>query len=59
MKHSQRPTEMLLRQLSALRSAAKHRNNETNQRHFCHLPMFREAFVRDIILIRNELKNRR
>lgn len=55
MQHSDRPTDMLLRQLAANRSAARYRNKETGLRHFCHEPIFRQHFVTDIVLLRREI----
>lgn len=59
MRHSERPTDMLMRQLAANRSAARYRNLETGQRHHGHLPVFRPHFVNDIILLRRELRARK
>lgn len=56
MPHHERPTDMLLRQMQANRNAARYRNDY--KRHFCHLPIFRSAFIRDILAIRNELRCR-
>lgn len=58
MRHKDRPTDMLLRQQQANRNAARYRNPETGQRHFCHLPLFRWAFVIDMLLIRETLRSR-
>lgn len=52
MKHADRPTEMLVRQMQANRIAAR------NRKHFCHLPRFRSAFVKDILAIRKVLRER-
>ncbi len=59
MKHSERPTDMLLRQLAANRSAARYRNPETGLRHHGHLPTFRPHFVNDIILLKREIRARK
>jgi hypothetical protein len=59
MRHAERPTEMLLEQQDANRKAARYRNPETGQRHFCHLKTFRAAFVKDMLAIRDELRRRR
>lgn len=59
MKHVDRPTDMLLRQLDANRKAAQYRNPETGVRHFAHIPTFRAAFVRDILAIRYALRMRK
>jgi hypothetical protein len=53
-----RPTEMLERQLSANRSAARYRNLENGRRHFAHVSPFRPHFVREIVLMRQVLKSR-
>lgn len=53
MNISERPTDMLERQLKANHHAARRRN------HFAHLPLFRAAFVRDILAMRAELRTRR
>jgi hypothetical protein len=59
MEHKNRPTDMLIRQQAANRNAARYRNPETKQRHFCHLPLFRSAFVLDMLAIRKELRLRK
>ena len=58
MDHSERPTDMLARQMTANRNAACYRNRETGARHFCHDSRYRAAFVRDILAIRKELRSR-
>lgn len=58
MTHAERPTEMLKRQMLANRNAVLGHNPETGKRHFCHERLFRAAFVRDILAIRRELRNR-
>jgi len=50
--YEQRPLDMLYRQQQANRSSAR------NKKHFCHLAIFRAAFVRDILNIRNEIRQR-
>jgi hypothetical protein len=59
VKHSERPIDMLVRQLAANRSAARYRNKETGLRHFCHEPIFRPYFINDIILLRHALRSDR
>lgn len=58
MKISERPTEMLERQMLANRSAARYRS-ASGKRHFAHDPMFRAAFVREMVEMRNELNKRK
>lgn len=58
MIHADRPTDMLLRQLLANRSAAQFRHPSTGRRHFAHDAVYRSAFVRDILAIRRALKDR-
>ena len=58
MNIADRPTDMLLRQHAANRSAAKYRNPETGKRHHAHLPQFRPWFVREILAMRSELRHR-
>lgn len=58
MRHEDRPTDMLQRQLFANRASVRYRNPETGMRHFCHLPLYREAFLRDILSARKVLKSR-
>lgn len=58
MNISDRPTEMLLRQLKANRNAARYRNPETGKRHHAHLAQYRPHFVREILAMRAELRNR-
>ena len=58
MNHDDRPTDMLLRQQEANRKAARYRDDKGRQ-NFCHLPMFRFAFIRDILAIRAELRKRK
>ena len=58
MKLSDRPTDMLLRQLQANRNAARYRNPETGKRHHAHVAQFRPYFVREIIAMRDELRKR-
>jgi hypothetical protein len=58
MKHSERPTEMLLRQMAARRGAARFRNKQTGQRHFCHEKTFCAAFVEDTLFLRREIRSR-
>lgn len=53
-----RPTDSLRRAMQANREAACYRNPETGRRHFAHLPEFRPWFVREILTIREELRNR-
>jgi hypothetical protein len=50
-----RPTEMIKRQLSANRYAARYRNHETGSRTFAHILPFRPHFVREMIAMRKEL----
>lgn len=52
MKLEDRPTEMLLRQMLANRSAARRRD------HHAHVLPFRPYFVREILAMRAELKRR-
>lgn len=59
MEHSKRPLDMLLRQLAANRSAARYRNKETGQRHFCHLTTYVRAFVEDTLKLRAAIKELR
>jgi len=56
MKHTERPLDMLLRQMQANRNAARYRNKQTGQRHFCHEKNFRAAFVQDTLLLRAAIK---
>ena len=58
MKHSDRPLDMLHRQLQANRAAIKYRNPETKRRHFCHLPLFKQAFLTDIKLLREAIREK-
>jgi hypothetical protein len=58
MLHSERPTDMLIRQQEANRKAVTYRNSETGRRHYCHYALFRAAFIRDILAIRKELRKR-
>jgi hypothetical protein len=56
----ERPTEMLLRQMQANRSAARYRNPEKPWiRHHAHLPRFRPYFVGEMLAMRAELRLRR
>jgi hypothetical protein len=50
---------MLERQLLANRNAIRLRRDRPPFRHFCHLPLFRAAFVRDVVGLRNEIRRRR
>lgn len=59
MTHGERPTEMLIRQQAANRKAAQYRNPETGKRHHAHFDLFRAAFIRDILAIRKELRERK
>lgn len=58
MKIEDRPTEMLLRQLHANRNAARYRNPENGKRHHAHWMPYRPHFVREILAMRAELKQR-
>lgn len=58
MKIEDRPTEMLERQLQANRNAALYRNPETGKRHHAHIDRYRPHFVREILAMRSELRNR-
>lgn len=53
-----RPTEMLLRQLDALRKAIHYRNPETGRRHYCHVQHFRKPFADGVREFRAELMRR-
>lgn len=54
-----RPTEMLVRQLAANRSAARYRNPEKPKvRHHAHIDKYRPHFVREILAMRAELRRR-
>lgn len=53
-----RPTEMLLRQLSANRVAARGRD-ANGHKLFCHIKPFRPHFVREMLWMRDELRKRR
>ena len=60
MRIDQRPTEMLERQLSALRSAARQpRSPKFPARHFVHNPLYRASVVRDVLAMRAELRRRK
>ena len=52
MKIEDRPTDMLLRQLAANRSAAR------DQKHHAHIDRYRPHFVREILAMRAELRRR-
>jgi hypothetical protein len=43
-----RPTDMLERQLFATREAIRYRNPETGKRNFCHLPHYREIYIKGV-----------
>lgn len=58
MRIEDRPTEMLLRQHEANRSAARYRNPETGKRHHAHIAQFRPHFVREMLAMRAELRRR-
>jgi hypothetical protein len=58
MKHADRPTEMLLRQLTANRKAIRDRHPVTGKKTFPHFDLFRPAFIRDILEIRRVLRSR-
>lgn len=53
-----RPTEMLLRQMQANRSAARYRNPENGKRHHAHIPRYRPFFVGEMLAMRAELRKR-
>lgn len=52
-----RPTETLIRQLSANRVAARGRDAQ-GRKLFCHILPFRPWFVREILWMRDELRRR-
>lgn len=54
-----RPTEMLVRQLQANRTAARYRNPETGRRHFAHVLPFRPHFIGEMLAMHAELKRRK
>ena len=56
---SERPTDMLERQLAAYRAAARYRHPVTRRRHFAHLPLYRASFVISILAMRKILMKRR
>lgn len=58
MRIEDRPTEMLVRQLAANRSAARYRNPENGKRHHAHLMPYRPHFVREILAMRAVLRTR-
>ena len=58
MNVGERPTEMLLRQLDALRRAIRYRNPETGKRHYCHVQYFRRPFANGVRELRAELVSR-
>ena len=57
MKIEDRPTDMLLRQQAANRAAAKGRDRH-GRKLFCHLMPFRPHFVREMLAMRAELRQR-
>lgn len=57
MNIADRPTDMLERQLAANRVAARGRDRH-GRKLFCHLMPYRPYFVREIIAMRRELKQR-
>lgn len=48
--------EGLERRLAAGRAAARYRNPETGQRHFCHNPLYRASFVRSTLALRQAVR---
>lgn len=56
--YSERPTDMLQRQLLANRSAARYRNPESGRPHFAHDPIYRRHFVVEVLAMRDELRRR-
>jgi hypothetical protein len=56
MKHEERPLDMLQRQLTANRTAIKFRHPVTGQRHFCHLPEYREAYIKDVFALKKAIR---
>lgn len=57
--HSTRPLDMLERQLSTNRAAIRFRHPETNRRHFCHLPEYRQAYLDDVMALRKAIKEKK
>jgi len=58
MKIAERPTDMLLRQMYALRKHAQFRHPETGRRGHGHESSFRAAFVTGMLELRTELRKR-
>lgn len=58
MNIAERPTDMLLRQHTANRAAAKGRDR-LGRKLFCHLLPYRPYFVREMLAMRAELRARR
>lgn len=56
MIHSERPLDMLQRQLEANRAAIRYRHPQTGRRHFCHLVEYRAAYVNDCLLLRKAIR---
>ena len=54
-----RPTDMLQRQLLALRKAVRYRNPNNRRRNFCHLNEYRASYLRNILAMRGELRKRK